>query len=275
MLKRAPAVDSHDVAALRTSAWRTRLVRLVLAAGAVAALAAATSSARGLDVRAPSILPKQTTGVVVLDLSLSITDADYADVRRAVRRLIAADARIGLVIFSDVPYELLPPGTPARELRPLLRLLTPAQRGVPANPWTSTFRLGTRISTAIELAREMLERDRVQQGSILLVSDLQTAPEDVLALTRTVEGLRGRSISLRVVPLSPLSDGRLLFERLIGKDAFVAPTESPRGAARPLQREIRYALPTGLLVLAGVFLAALAVHEGFTARLALPRREYA
>ena len=66
----------------------------------------------------------------------------------------------------------------------------PPELGPPVNPWTQTFRAGTRISTALDLARGMLKRDGVTSGSILLVSDLETAPDDVPALTRTVLALR-------------------------------------------------------------------------------------
>ncbi len=64
---------------------------------------------------------------------------DYVTIRRTLRRLVAEEASIGLVVFSDVPYELLPPGTPAAELRPLLRLLIAPRLGPVQNPWTQTF----------------------------------------------------------------------------------------------------------------------------------------
>lgn len=273
--RRRLVVDSHDAGALRAASHRTRILRIVLATAAVVALAAAAASARGLDVHERSILPSGSTGVIVLDLSLSIGDADYREVRSALRRLSAVDAPIGLVVFSDVPYELLPPGTPARELLPFLRLLSPLRVGSLVNPWVQTFRAGTRISTALELAEQMLVRDKVDKGSILLVSDLQTAPEDVQALTRTLQGLRRRSVAVRVVPLSALSDGRRLFEGVLGADTYAAPSE-PRGAGPPaVRREGGSGLPSGLLALGGLLFAVLAAHERFAGRLALPRRTYA
>ena len=42
-----------------------------------------------------------------------------------------------------------------------------------------------------KLARDMLVRDKVHNGSILLLSDLVTAPEDVPQLIRTLQELRG------------------------------------------------------------------------------------
>jgi hypothetical protein len=273
--RRHPAVDSHDVGVLRAVSIRTRLLRIVLAAAAVGALAAAAASARNLDVRERSILPSGSTGVVVLDLSLSIAEGAYGDLRRTLRRLIAADAPIGLVVFSDVPYELLPPGTPARELQPLLRLLVPPRTGPSVNPWAGSFRSGTRISTALRLAEEMLDRDEVDNGSVLLVSDLQTAPEDYAALTGTLERLKSRSIAVRVVPISALSDGRRIFEGVLGADTYAAPDDTRGADPGALRRESGSDLPVVLLVLGGLLFIALAAHERFASRLALPRGRYA
>jgi hypothetical protein len=267
----AQVVDSPDAGAFGAAFRRTRLVQVALAGAAVVLLAAAAASARGLDPRERGLLPSGSTGVVVLDLSLSIADESYRDLRRALRRLIETNAPVGLVVFSDVPYELLPPGTPAAELRSLLRLLVPVGSGAPVNPWTQTFRAGTQISAALELAREMLERDRVENGSILLVSDLQTAPDDVPALARELQGLRRAAITVRVVPLAASSDGRLLFEGVLGEDAFSAPVRSNAEGLRPLRSEARGAFPVGLLVLGGLWFAALAAHERFGGRLGLPR----
>ena len=266
----APVVDSPDAGAFGAAFRRTRLLRLALAGAAVVLLAAAAASAHGLDARERGLLPTGSTGVVVLDLSLSIGDESYRDLRRALRRLIETNAPVGLVVFSDIPYELLPPGSPAAELRSLLRLLVPAGSGAPVNPWTQTFRAGTQISAALELAREMLERDRVASGSILLVSDLQTAPDDVPALARTLQRLRSDAIAVRVVPLAASSDGRLLFEGALGEEVFSAPVRAEPGRLRPLRSETRGAFPVGLLLLGGLWFAALAAHERFGGRLGLP-----
>ncbi|MGH3137438.1 MAG: vWA domain-containing protein [Gaiellaceae bacterium] len=262
------AIDSPDARAFPAGSRRTRLIRIAFAGAAVALLLAAASSARDLETKERGLLPTGTVGVVVVDLSLSIADEDYTIVRRALSTLIAEDARIGLVVFSDVPYELLPPGTPASEMRPMLRLLVPPRLGPPVNPWTQTFRAGTRISAALELARTMLERDGVARGSILLVSDLDTAPDDIPALARTVEDLRRSAIELRVVPLAPSSDAQLLFEGLLETDRFAAPSDLIETAGSSVATT---RLPLALLVLGGLLFIALAAHERFGSRLAIAR----
>ena len=229
-------VDTHDVGAFPTAAWRARILRIAFALAAVMLVAGAAWSTRGLETREHGLLPSGRTGVVVVDLSLSITDSDYDTLRGAFRRLIAEDASIGLVVFSDVSYELLPPGTPASQLRPVLRLLVPPRLGQPVNPWTQTFRAGTQISAALVLARTMLERDGVKDGSILLVSDLETAPDDLPPLTRAIEeseaerhraaGHRARAVVGRPANLR----GHLV------KGPFDAPARAPGEAATESRR---------------------------------------
>jgi hypothetical protein len=268
--RRKVAIDTHDAGELRGIVLRTRLIRLVLAAAAVAALLATVASARSLDVQRHTIVPSGSTGVIVVDVSLSIANS-YGDVRRTLQNVVGGDAPVGLVVFSDVPYELFPPGTPASELEPVLRVLTPPERGEQPTPWTQSFRGGTRISEALELAGRMLRRSHVEKGSILLVSDLQTAPDDVADLTRTIEDLKSSNVAVRVVPIGALSDGRLLFGRLLGRDAFSEPTRSLDNTARPLRSADSAGRPIGLLTLAALFFLALALHERYASRLALPR----
>jgi VWA domain-containing protein len=269
--RRASRISSHDARSFTAGTLRARLLRLVFAGAAVALLAASLASARDLDTRERGLLPKGTTGVVVLDLSLSIADEDYDTVRSALEGIAKDDVRIGLVVFSDVAYELLPPGSPSSELRPLFRFLHVPKEftAPPVNPWTSGFRAGTRISSALELAQDMLVRDGIQNPSILLVSDLETAPEDVPLLARTVDGLRRSNIELEVAALGPSSDAQTLFSEFLADSPFALPSEEGDEVSGPTT-ESTYGTPNTLLVLGALLFAALALHERFGARLALP-----
>ena len=268
---RGSGVDIHEVGTFRSVVGRTTAIRLVLAGCAVALVLAAAASARDPATTERALIPQDRVGVVVLDLSLSITDDDYAAIRRTLRRLVAEKASVGLVVFSDVPYELFPPGTPASELTPLLRLLVAPRLGPVQNPWTQTFRAGTRISVALDLAEAALERDEVANGSIRLVSDLETAPEDVGALARTIASIRQAGIGLAVVPLAPSSDAVTLFEGLLGKDAVERFVQQTPEAERPDAGSAPVELPTALLVLGALVFLFLAAHERLAGRLALPR----
>jgi len=260
-------VDSHDTGAFPSGALRARVLTIALAATAVVLVATAAWSARHLQTGQRGLLRPGTTGVVVVDLSLSIEGQDYAVLRRAFRKLIAENASIGLVVFSDVAYELLPPGTPASQLRPLLRLLVPPRLGPPVNPWTQTFRAGTQISSALQLAEDMLKRDHVPSGSVLLVSDLETAPDDVPALARTIQSLRSNDIALQVIALGPTSEARLLFGSAIQDTPFVVPGTTGRETQEVSETTIT--LPRTLLVLGALFFVVVAAHERFAGRLML------
>ena len=272
---RANGVDTHDVGAFRSIVNRTGLVRWVIAGGALALVLAAASSARDPQTTERALIPQDRVGVVVLDLSLSITDDDYVLIRRTLRRLIAEKASIGLAVFSDAPYELLPPGTPAAELRPFLRFLIAPRLGPVQNPWTQTFRAGTRISVALELAKSMLERDEVASGSILLVSDLETAPDDVPALAQTIAEIDRARIRLRIAPLGPSSDALSLFEGLLEDDAIAGFAQQSPDTVEPDAGSAGVEIPVSVLVLGALALLFLAAHERLAGRLALPRARHA
>ena len=273
--RRASGVDTHDVTAFRSVVNRTGFVRAILAGGALALVLAAAASARDPETTERALIPQDTVGVIVLDLSLSITDDDYVLIRRTLRRLVAEEASVGLVVFSDVPYELLPPGTPAGELRPFLRLLVAPRLGPVQNPWTQSFRAGTRISVAVDLAKSILERDEVAAGSILLVSDLETAPDDVPSLARTIAEVDRAGIRLRVAPLAPSAEALSLFEGLLEKDAIAGFAQRSPDATEPDAGTAGVEIPTSLLVLGALALLFLAAHERLAGRLALPRARHA
>jgi hypothetical protein len=265
-IRRRRGVDLHDSRAFTGATWRARILQLVFGGAAVALVLAAVSSASDLEASPPGLIPNGTTGVVVVDLSLSIEDEDYRAVRSAFRKLIADDASIGLVVFSDIPYELLPPGTPASELRPMLRLLVPPKLGPPVNPWSIQFRAGTKVSAGLQLARDMLRRDGITAGSILLVSDLETAPDDVPALSRIVEEIRRSDIQLRAFALAPSSDARLIFGGLLQEGAF---TLAPSASEKAEPEEAAVPVSTSLLLLGALLFVALAAYQRFGSRLAL------
>ena len=87
-------------------------------------------------------------------------------------------------------------------------------------------------------------------------------------MAATLHALRRQSLTIRVVPLSPLETGRAVFETLLGKDALIEPDQLR--TPRPVAVQTKAALPTGFLVLGAVLLAVLALNERFTGRLGLP-----
>src|SRR6266511_3268220 len=141
-LPRRQAIPLADTAALAGAARRTAAIRLAAALGLVGLAAAAILLGRHPRTHEVRFLPERSNGIVVLDLSASISSDTYSRIGQTLIELASSRGRYGLVIFSDTAYEALPPGSPATALRPLIRFFTlPPQRvpGVaptfPDNPW--------------------------------------------------------------------------------------------------------------------------------------------
>ena len=117
----------------------------------------------------------------------------------------------------------------------------------------------------------MLTKNHIDGGSILLASDLQTAPTDYDNLGKTLTRLRSSSTTVRAVPLSPSSDGVTLFQRILGPSAFVNGIQPSQGGVPRVESVLRGRTPLGLLVAGVLLLVALAAHERYAGRLALPR----
>ena len=269
--KRRQAIPTSEPRALRRPARRTLLLRAGLALGLAAALAGAFLIARSRDVRHAPLVPSGTTGIVVIDLSASVYESALGE---TLERMARAGEEAGLVAFSDIGYELLPPGTPARELVPLLRYLRPGQGEaageLPVNPWVD-FRAGTRISAGIMVAREALLRERVSRGSIVLLSDLEILPDEVERLAVEVARLREQGMTIRIVPLSPTPEKRALVERLTGPSALLRDPGEAGDVRAPEERSLRGAAPWAFVLVGAVLVLLLAGNERSLSRLEVSR----
>jgi hypothetical protein len=275
-----PGVPLGDLQELARPIWRTAVLRLALAAAMLALLAVAFLMALDRDVRVEAFLPPDRSGVVVIDMSASISPLNYRRMGRALRRIAEANEPVGVVVFSDAAYELFPPGTQGKELKPLVRYFTPIPGSVksafearfPANPWQgSVFQAGTRISEGLRVAGDVLRRDGIRNATVLLVSDLDAPQSDQLRLVDTISTLQNDGVEVRIVPLFPQPQNRAFFERLVGRDAFVSATS----VARPIQSDelgLGGKMPWLFLGVAGLVVALLAANERACGRLSIPWR---
>jgi hypothetical protein len=232
------------------AARRTWLLWACLAGGLVVLLLAVVLRAARAEPAAASVIPPDTSGVIVIDLSSSTLDASK-QIARALLGLVGQGRRLGLVVFSDTAYEALPPSAPAESLRDWLELL--AHDPPRSYPWAPSFSGGTWISSGLIVARHVLRRDGVEDGHVLLVSDLVDGPSDLPNLQSVVAQYQREGIHLGVISVStgakPNSEALTSYLQQPNAD-FVE-----RAATRtidPAQLARTHADPTILLVLAAL-----------------------
>jgi hypothetical protein len=274
-----PSIPLASTAQLSGAARRTLVLRIVLALVLVALVVAAGATGRTDSDAARGLVPEGGSGMLILDVSRSIKpDADQIIVN-VLERLLASNTRIGVVAFSDIAYELLPPGSPARELRTLVRLFTPPAHPRPGldptnpTPWSANFSGGTQISSGLSVAHSALVRAGDPKGPLLLVSDLDTAPDDVPRVAATFNQFRNEGVPFRIVPLKPREDNLGLFHSLAGDKAFAAPVTRVGHNAGDAEGALAGVLPWALIAIALLVMCALAANEFWCGRLPLPRTQ--
>ena len=258
-----------DAVELRRRARPARLLTTLLAAVALGCAVAALLVARSPRTSTLVPLGRNANAILVLDLSASISADTFSRIAGTLRTLSASSGRFALVIFSDLAYEALPPGTPAADLAPLIRFFTiPRQLGdqiaptFPPNPWGDTFTGGTSISSGMQLALQIALAQQ-PRPTVVLVSDLDDNPGDLPALAGVLADDRREKVPVRIVGLNPAYEDEAFFATALGPNAPItlAPTldqAAPRSATP---------FPWALAALALVAAAALALREGWAPKL--------
>jgi hypothetical protein len=266
---------------------RTRRTRLALASAAVALLAICFYLARTLDVLPTTYFAESTGGILVLDLSTSVDAVKAQRAERVLRSFAETEGRVGLIVFSDSAYEMFPPDTRSEELRPLLRFFEGPQRRPNAprfgrsrggddddrrpreleTPWSLSFRGGTRISTGLAEARNVIEREGDRSLSVLLLSDLDNSGFDSSYLTDELVTYRREGIDLRVIPLFPGAEDRDFFEQTAGAAVMIRDVELIRNTRVHQRQTLVGAFPWLLAGFAAGLLVLLAVNERWLGRL--------
>jgi hypothetical protein len=270
-LHRRDAVALADLGEVRTAEVRTSVVRVVLALALAATLASLVLVGRSAGSGRAAVFPEGTdSGIVALDMSASIAGPIYARVASTLQGIVDANESIGLVMFSDTAYELLPPNSPPGALLQFMPFFVPIRYYGSApifaqSPW-DTFSGGTRISTGLVQARQALERAHVKHGSILVVSDLDDAIGDQQALIAEALRLEREHITVRIVPLFAEHKNLRFFGTLFGSGVFVDPSVFTHTAKRH-EASIAAGAPWLLLGLGVVLVLLLAGNERWNGRL--------
>jgi hypothetical protein len=259
-----------DMAALLPAWRRTRVIRGLLAIALAVLVLVTAVQLRHPATRTLRFLPNASNGIVVLDLSASISSDTFNRIGETLDQLAATNGRFGLVVFSDVAYQALPPGTPSSALRPYARYFrVPAQTtpglapSFPVNPWTNSFSAGTRISAGLGRALDVIRSKRLTDPGVILISDLDDDPGDDVALRSVALAYRHEAVRLRVVALNPAPNDRQRFSQLLGPTSQITQANLPGERSAPGGAEF----PADLAVLAVVIALALAANELVGARL--------
>jgi hypothetical protein len=268
---RRGATRLGDLTQLSGQAERTTLVRVGLALALVATLAGAILLARSAGSGRAAVLPVGAkTGVIVADMSASVAGPPFERVGAVVRGLVTANQAMGLVMFSDVGYELLPPNSPPSALEEFLRFFAPksVSQGTPVfgqSPW-SQFSGGTRISTGLVAGWDALRRAHVTHGSLVLMSDLNDSQNDRDPLISVANALRQAHVPVRIVPINAAPSDVRVFTELFGQNAFVGVSAFKKASKRRVE-PIVAASPWGLLAVGLVLVGLLAANERLNTRL--------
>jgi hypothetical protein len=276
------ALPLADAQLLGRATRRTTAVRWTLASVLAAVLAAGVFlvAPRAAQPAAAVEGPKHT--IVVLDLSGSISGTAYARVGVLLKSLAAntgGGRRVGLVLFSDIAQEALPPETSPAALLGYARYFRPSkprpivtggsalQFGVtyPENPWALRFSNGTTISRGLALARHLVARDHLASARVLLASDLFDSSADTPRLkTELLAYARTPGLELRVLPVPPHSPDTLrMFTRYLGeRRVTLAPKTTPRVESAGLGASgLAASFPAGFVALVAVLAVALGANE--------------
>jgi hypothetical protein len=141
----------------------------------------------------------------------------------------------------------------------------------PLNPWGGGFSAGTKISGGLEMAEKVLEEEKIENGSIVLVSDLDTAPSDESVLSSIVANIESKGIALRVVPLLANDQDLTYFKEIVGPQNIVTPPQLAAQNRALADSSLFGANPAALALLGGLVLFLLALNEWWGARVEVPR----
>jgi hypothetical protein len=270
-LHRRGAAPLADLPRLHRPAFRTSTLRIALGLALAGTFALLFLVSRTAGAGRAAVFPEgTTTGVVALDMSASISGAIYSRVSTTLRGIVNANQSIGLVMFSDTAYELLPPNSPPTALTEFVPFFVPQRYSgsTPVfgqSPW-DMFMGGTRVASGLVMAEQALHRANVQHGAILLVSDLDDSNADGPALEQEAVRLHQEHIPVRIVPLFAAPQDRSLFAALFGDNSFVDPKVFTHTATRHTQ-SIAAPVPWALLGLGALLVCLLGANERWNARL--------
>jgi von Willebrand factor type A domain len=257
----SPAIPLADAPAFRRQARRTRVVLSMLAAASVVAAIGFLLISRSSHTQTVVPLPRHANVVVVLDLSASISSDSFSRIGGTLKALSKTGDHVALIVFSDDAYEALPPGTPAADLAPLIRYFELPKQGrsgflpsFPTNPWAKTFTGGTKISSGMEMALDLVAAQR-EPATVILVSDLDDDPGDLPTLAAAGAVAKHNRVPIRIVGLDPSPADVSYFKTIFSHNTPIAEAPTVEQASQPGTTPFPWPL-IALVLAAAIALAA-------------------
>ena len=270
-LRRGGATTLGDLRGLSLPGERTTLLRFALAVALAACFAGVVLLARDAGSGRAAVLPGGVrTGVIVVDMSGSVSGSKWERIATVMRGLVTANQGVGLVMFSYTAYELLPPNSPTSSLLQFERFFTPTSlyHGQPVfgvGPG-GDFIGGTRISTGLLEGLHALRSGGLTHGSLLLLSDLNDSSTDTQALIAAAFTIKRAHVPVRIVPLGAAADNVRIFSSLFGSNVFIPPSAYQTTSTRQVQ-PVAASWPWTLMTVGAVLVALLTANELFNTRL--------
>jgi hypothetical protein len=249
---------------------RTAVLRVLLAVVLLGLVVSLVVSSLRLKTRPTSYFAEGGGGLAVIDFSKSIDPRSFRRMSTILRTLADSDQRLGLVAFSDDAYMMLPPGTRGDEVRPMLRFFSGKEFTSLASistPWSSAFLGGTQIANGLKAARLEFEREHVQHGSVLLISDLDDSSTDIPLLTQELTTYRREGLRLRIAPLFPTPENLAFFTSLAGPSSVLGSRELLDNSKVAERQSVVGSFPKWLFFGGALVLLGVGLNERLTRRL--------
>jgi hypothetical protein len=110
------------------------------------------------------------------------------------------------------------------------------------------------------LAAELLERESVLDGDVVLISDLVNDPSDYNRLIDPLALYSERSIPLRILALDPPPENRVVFETLLGQKGVITSAVLPTGGSGRGLLTVDAPFPLGLSIWGALVILLLAIE---------------
>ena len=145
-------------------------------------------------------------------LRLDAAEDGSAGRTRRPRRLLGLCVRGAAAGHAGPRAAALPPLLPSRPEQHHRQL--PAQSLARLPRWNAHLGRPRRSTRVARLRRR-------EEGSILIVSDLEILPDEVARLSHVIADVRRDGMEVRILPVNPSDEKRALMEEILGKGAFL------------------------------------------------------